>query len=196
MHGRHHLACSIDKLSNCNTFIFQSFIIMVVLFSKLCVCIFLVFFCYLCFDSLLSFLKVVVKSKTINKEIVYFKTIKLFFIFNHFYREGFSFFWCQAYRHSLFENTNFWEDNFNFSTHFINKVELQDEVAEELLSFAFCEFGLVVIDGICFDDLHFVDDNFLTEITLTAFVVNLMLNFVSGEVRRFPVYNISKLHES
>ena len=116
----------------------------------------------LCLEITQSFFKIIMKSKSIDKEIMYLESIQLLFIFYKLHRECLSFFSNKADRNTFFEDTNFWEDHFNFPIHFINGIELNEKPTEKLLSFSFGKLRLFIFNNMCLDNFHLIKYNFLT----------------------------------
>ncbi len=134
------------------------------------------------------------KSKSIDKEIMYLESIQLLFIFYKLHRECLSFFSNKADRNTFFEDTNFWEDHFNFPIHFINGIELNEKPTEKLLSFSFGKLRLFIFNNMCLDNFHLIKYNFLTQITFTTFIINLMFNFIFVSFSRRIVFYTPEHH--
>ena len=64
--------------------------------------------------------EIIVEGKAIDEEIPNFKPIKFLFVFDQFHWESLSFLCDQTCGDSRLKDTNFWENNLNFSVHFLN----------------------------------------------------------------------------
>lgn len=64
-------------------------------------------------------------------------------------------------------------------------------MAEKLLFFAFGELWLIVVDVACFDDFHFIYDDFLAQMALATLIVDLMFDFVPWQLGGIPVNDVS-----
>ena len=190
------MARSIDKFNQHNALALQSFFI-VEMFSPVFgdrqahITTILFFFFIL---EIYSFLEVVMEGEAIDEEVPDFKSVKLFLIFDELHRQSFSFFADQASRDTLIEYAYFREDQLHLSIHFFNEIILNEKPAKELLSFSFGELGLFIDNGLKLDDFHFIDDDFLAKIAFTAFIGDLVFDFILGVLGGTDVLDVSQHH--
>lgn len=134
------------------------------------------------------------EGEPINEKVMNFESVQFFLIFDEFHGKSLSFLGDEADGHSLLEDTDFRKYHFNFPIHLIDSIKLNEKPTEKLLSFAFGEFRLFILDVISFDDPHFVDDNLLAEIALAPFVIDLVFDFIFVPSGGREVLDVAQLH--
>lgn len=175
----HHLAGTVIELGQNNALIFEGLFVVEVVSSILCDrCSHVLLELPVLVLEVYPLLEVVVKGKAIDEEIVDFKAVQFLFVLDKLHGKGLPLFGNQADRSPLFENAQFGEHHLNLSIHLVDLIELDDELTKEFFPFALGEFRLLILDLLVLDDLHFIHDNFLAEVTSASFIINLMLDFV------------------
>jgi hypothetical protein len=144
--------------------------------------------------SFFFILDIIVTDVTIGEEILDFKGIQLLFMFDDLHGQVFFLFGDESGRSTTFKDAYFRDEKLDFPAESIHGEVVEEKWNPKGLFLSFGVLAFMVNNGICFDDLVLVDDDFLTKMASASFIVELVHDLVRSEValsREHLVHDVS-----
>ena len=128
--------------------------------------------------SLFLVFNVIVTDVPVGEEVLDFKGVHLFFVFDDFHWQVVLLLRNQSGRNSFLEQTNLRDQKLDLPAHLVHGEVVKKEGNPERLLLAHIALGLDIDDGKDLDNLVLADHYLLAQSTLTALVIQLMDNLV------------------